>query len=46
MIKDQDQRRDDQDRARERDRLHQSVLELAPAMVGGGHGWKRLKAEG
>ena len=37
VIKHQHQRRDDQNRAHERDRLHQSVLELAPVVVGSGH---------
>ena len=37
MIKHEHQRRDDQDRAHERERLHQGVLELAPAVIGGGH---------
>ena len=37
VIKDQQQRRDDQNRARERQRLHDGVLEIAPTMVGGDH---------
>jgi hypothetical protein len=42
VIKHQHQRRDDQNRARERQRLNDGVLEIAPAMVGGGHGFPEL----
>jgi hydroxymethylpyrimidine/phosphomethylpyrimidine kinase len=37
MIKHEQQRRDDQNGARERERLHERVLELAPVVVRGGH---------
>jgi hypothetical protein len=40
MVKHQQQRHDDQNRAHERERLHERVLEFAPVVVGGDHFFK------
>jgi hypothetical protein len=37
MIKHEQERRDDENRARKRERLHERVLEIAPIVVRGGH---------
>ena len=37
VVKHQHQRRDDENRARERNDLHQDILEIAPSVVGGCH---------
>jgi hypothetical protein len=45
MIKHKHQRRDDQNGAGKRERLHKHVFELAPIMVGEGHFLKRQNEE-
>jgi hypothetical protein len=46
MIKHEHQRRDDEERAHARERLHESILEPTPVVIGGGHFPERMKDEG